>query len=85
MATLSDADRREIWARFMSELSNEREPVAVTKADLRAAFDALDQWADDNAASANQALPVAARNGLTTSQKARLLMEVVRQRYVKGV
>jgi Ni2+-binding GTPase involved in maturation of urease and hydrogenase len=59
--------------------------VSITKADLRAAVDALDDWFDANAATLNTALPVAARNGLTTTQKARLLRAVIARRYLSGV
>jgi len=52
----------------------------VTKADLRAAFNDLDTFLNDNAAAINTAIP----QPLTTEQKARLLMEVVRRRYLTG-
>ncbi len=55
-------------------------PGGITKADLRAAIDAADDWADANASSYNLALPVAARNALTAKQKARLLVFVVSKR-----
>lgn len=84
MAVLSDNDRTETWAELMREWSNAREPVSVTKADLRAAVDAIDTWLNDNAASANTAIPQPARGALTTAQKARLLMFVVRRRYLSG-
>lgn len=84
MATLSSNDRAEAWAELMQEWSNARESVALTKADLRAAVDAIDTWLNDNAASANTAIPQPARSALTTTQKALLLMHVVRKRYVKG-
>jgi hypothetical protein len=57
---------------------------AVTKADLRAAVDALDDFLNTNAAAINTAIPQPARGALTTTQKAKLLMFVIRQRYVKG-
>ena len=84
MAILSDADRLEIWAEFMQEISGDGDPIAVTKADLRAAFNALDDWLDDNAASANIAIPQPARNALTSAQKARILMHVIRRRFLAG-
>ena len=65
----------------MRDLSADREPCAVTKAELRADLDAADQWVDDNAASFNSALPQPARGALTASQKARLLMRVVSRRF----
>ena len=85
MAVMIDADRLETWAEFMRELSAERDPLPLTKADLRAAVNALDLFLSDNAASLNSAIPQPARGALTVSQKARLLMFVVRKRYIKGV
>lgn len=84
MATLTNEQRRQIWAEYMKDISSDRETCSITKADLRAAFDALDDWFDANAATLNSALPTAARTGLTTAQKARLLMLVVRERYIIG-
>lgn len=83
MAALPDTDRIAIWADFMRELSSAREPIAVTKADLRAAFNAVDDWVEANAASLNAAIPQPARGALTRQQKARLLTAVVRQRFLK--
>ena len=84
MAVLSDNDRSETWAELMREWSNAREPVALTKADLLAAVVAIDTWLNDNATSANTAIPQPARGALTTTQKALLLIHVARKRYVKG-
>ena len=81
MAVLSDPNRAAAMALFVDELNNMREPIATVKADLRAAINAADQWVDDNAASYNSALPVAARNTLTAKQKARVLVHVLRKRY----
>lgn len=83
MATLPEADRAAIWAEFMRDLSSAREPIAVTKGDLRAAFNAVDDWVEANAASLNAAIPQPARAALTRQQKARLLQMVVRQRFLK--
>lgn len=78
MAVLSDAKRAEACA----ELQRTPDcPGTITKAQLRAAIDALDDYMDANAAAMNNALPVAARTGLTTKQKARLLAFVVLTRY----
>jgi len=81
MAVLPDPDRVNVWATFMRELSAEREGINLSKVDLRAAVNAADAWADANAAAYNTALPVAARTNLTTQQKARLLMFVIRRRF----
>lgn len=85
MAALSDADRRKLWADYMQEISADREPIAITKNDLLAAVNALDTFFSDNAATINQALPQPARSSLTMQQKARLLIFVVRQRYLGNV
>jgi hypothetical protein len=81
MAVLPDADRVALWAEFMRDQSASRTPMGLTKADLRAAVDAADAWADSNAASFNTALPQPARNALTAKQKALLLMVVIRRRW----
>lgn len=82
MAVMLDADRAALHAEIMRGLIP---VVGLTKTQLRAAVDAVDQWCSDNAAAFNTALPVAARNSLTTSQKARLLALVALKRYDKGV
>lgn len=79
MAVMSNQSRQDCWTDFMRE-----DGVAITKADLRAAIDALDDWFDSNAATLNAVLPVAARTGLTTPQKARLLRAVIAKRYLTG-
>lgn len=78
MAVLSAADRQVVKAQWM------REPIgacAVSKADLQAAINAIDDWVDANAASFNVAIPQPARSALTIKQKAWLLTFVVRQRF----
>ena len=85
MAALAPQDRIDLWSELMAELSRDRETVSgVTKADLRAAVDALDDWFNTNAATINAAIPQPARANLTTSQKARLLVRVIYKRFVKG-
>lgn len=81
MAVLSDNDRIDSWAEFM-RLNTEG--IGISKADLRAAVNAADDWANSNAASFNSALPQPARGSLSSAQKARLLSLVVRKRYEKG-
>jgi hypothetical protein len=78
MAVLSDALRRELWAEFMQV---NREALGITKADLRAAVDAIDTWLDSNAAALNTAIPQPARGALAAAQKARLLALVALKRY----
>ncbi len=81
MAALSAAERRGIWANFIRQASADRQDLGLTKAQLRAAVDAADQWVEDNAGAYNSALPVAARTALTTAQKTRLLFFVASKRF----
>lgn len=81
MAALPQADLDRIWRGMMRYLSRTSDPIAVTKAELAAAVTAADAWVDSNAASYNSALPLAARNNLTTAQKSLLLVAVVLMRY----
>ena len=85
MAILADADRIDIWAEFMRNRSAAHEPFGVlTKVDLRAAVNAIDQWVSDNASAFNTAIPQPARAQLTAPQKALLLQYVVAKRFEKG-
>lgn len=84
MATMTAEQRRIAWVQFMREAVG-GEAYSITKNDLRAALDAADAWVDANGASFNTAIPQPARSALTTSQKARLLLFVVRERYLDGV
>lgn len=85
MALMVDADRREVWQKIMQVESAESRLVSILKTELRAAVDAADQWVSDNQVSYNTAIPQPARGALTTAQKARILMCVLEQRYLKGV
>ena len=82
MAEMVSEDRRQVWAETMREWSSANESVGITKADLRAAVDAIDTWLSSNAAGLNAAIPQPARGALTTAQKARLLQFVVARRYL---
>lgn len=85
MATMTEPDRITTWAELMRAISADGEPVAINKAELKAAVDAIDDFFDANAATLNNALPAAAKAGLTTEQKARLLMAVISHRYLTVV
>jgi len=66
-------------------MREENSPVTgILKADLRAAYDALDTFMNNNAGAINSALPLPFRTSATTQQKARLLMLVIRHRYLNG-
>lgn len=74
MAVLPDADRTFVSAEFMRRVKSAY--GGITKPQLKAAVDATDQWIDDNATAFNTALPVAARNGLSQSEKTLLFCYV---------
>lgn len=80
MAALSNADRALCWAEAMRP-GGLGATGALSKAELRAAVDAIDQWVDDNASSFNSAIPQPARGTLTAKQKAQILMLVVQRRF----
>lgn len=81
MAVLVQSERDRIARWFMRAASQAVEPLSVTKAQLASAVDAADQWADNNAAAYNSALPAAFRSGATANQKALLLAYVILRRY----
>jgi hypothetical protein len=83
MAAMITADRAECHGNYMRN-PDVGEVFGLTKVELRAALDAADDWANTNAAAFNTALPLPARTALSTAQKARLLLWVVRWRYLKG-
>jgi len=81
MAVLSDQDRADVTQEFMAQALG---PHTITKADIRAAVNALDDWYNTNAAAANQALPQPARSQISLSDKAHMSSLIVNKRYVKG-
>lgn len=83
MAVLSDPDRLAVWAEFQRVLENINGTASgVSKADLRAAVNAIDQWNEDNQSSFNLAIPQPARSALTAKQKAALQMAIVARRWL---
>lgn len=85
MATMTTGQRAACASALMNDFSQRRSVLApLTKADLRAAVDAADQWVSDNAAAFNAALPVAARGALTAAQKSHLLTAAIQARFASG-
>lgn len=80
MAVLGSAALAGIARKIQRAWSDNRESAAFTKAQLSAAVAAADQWADDNAAAYNTALPAAFRNNATAAQKSLLLVYVIARR-----
>lgn len=83
MAEMSDADRVACWAQWMRE-NLDAVTSALTKAELKAAVDAMDVWANDNAVALNNAIPQPARSALSTAQKNALFAIVTFKRYGTG-
>ena len=81
MAVLPTVRRQLLRAEFGRRVSERREAFALTKAQLDAAIAATDDWIEANATAFNNALPVAARNNLTASQKTELFHLVAVARY----
>jgi hypothetical protein len=81
MAVLSDGERAEGTAEFMRECSRELELIVVNKVQLRAVYNAIDDWIEANAASFNAALPQPYRSQATPKQKARMFMHVAARKF----
>jgi hypothetical protein len=80
MAALPDPERVAAWAEIMRELSTARVPISITKQELRAVFDAADDWVDANAAAYNAALPQPGRSALSAAVKRRILVYTINAR-----
>lgn len=77
MALLPDADRDRTGRYFMRANTL---ACAFTKAELRAAVNATDDWIDANAAAFNSALPLAFRTNASQVQKTLLFCWVAMRR-----
>ncbi len=77
MAVLDAAARAKVWRTFMRRAFG---LATFTKPELKAAADAVDDWADSNAAAFNTALPTAFRTKATAAQKSALLALVCLER-----
>ena len=81
MAALSDVNRIALRSLFAQEASNNWEVIAMSKNELKAAVDAIDQWVEDNQGGFNSAIPLPARTALTAKQKVQLFFYVVKKRW----
>lgn len=84
MAVLTDEQRREAWREWMETTSRLGIECAITKAELREAFDAIDTFFEANKATINNALPEPAKSSLSPQAKALLLAILLRVRYDVG-
>lgn len=79
MAALSVAERAALTAEIQRTPDC---PGAITKAQLRAVYDALDDWWETTgAALGNAAIPLPQRTSMTTRQKAAVFMRLLRRKY----
>ncbi|MFD9949711.1 hypothetical protein ACFWYW_55505 [Nonomuraea sp. NPDC059023] len=77
MALLDETNRVRTFAQWMrTNLEN----CGFTKAQLRAALDATDQWIEDKQVEFNQALPAAFRTNASLAQKTLLFCFVAMRR-----
>lgn len=77
MAVLNSAIRQKVTNGLMRYWSSLFETVTgINKLDLRVTVDAADDWIDTNSAAYNAALPTAARDNLTATQKTLLFTAV---------
>jgi len=77
MATLTDLERADEWAKFMAAGHC---PASLTKPELRAGIDATDNRVEANVASFNAALPQPFRGAATPEQKFAILTFVIQRR-----
>lgn len=85
MAVLSDQERASVSRVLQQDVSSLRDELgSLTKADLLAAVNALDEFLETNKTAINNAIPQPARSELTVTQKARLLVYVIRRRFEVG-
>ncbi len=84
MTVLPDLERSDIWSRLMQDASRQREALPLTKTDLRAAVNALDDFLNTNATAINNAIPLPARTALTAKQKALIVAWVALKRHDVG-
>ena len=82
MAVLNEADRVGVWRKGMQENIDE---YSLTKVELRAFYDAVDVWVQDNKVAFNNALPAAAKAALSAAQKAKGLSDVALARFGAGI
>ena len=83
MAVLSDADRLACSAKIQTHPEIGRFGN-VLKSDILAMVNALDDFANANAAAINNAIPPIPRANCTTVQKAIGFMTVIQMRYLRG-
>lgn len=84
MAVLSDVDRRELWAELMRAAEAYGASFSISKADLRAAFDGVDNGMETSAATINNWFPQPARSNLPVRAKAFIVGLVAMRRALRS-
>lgn len=85
MAVLDETQRFAAWAKYMRSNGLVGTHGPISKQQIRAALDAVDDWVNANQASFQAALPSPANAVLTKQQKAALLVYVVEKRFLEDV
>lgn len=80
MATLPELNREAVRSRLAQQWSQDFVTVAITKAQLKAAVDAMDIYINNTAVAANNALPAEAKALLSKKMKAELYEAVLIER-----
>lgn len=84
MATLSDADRFDLWAEFMRD-PRVGQLGAVLKGDIRGAINGADDYLSSNAVAMKNAIPQPARSELSNAQIALIYTAAIYKRYLRGL
>lgn len=78
MTVLTDPERQQVVAQFMRTIEC---PGGITKPQLRAVVDSIDDWWETVAADGNNSIPQPQRGIMTTKQKSALFTAVLAKRY----
>ena len=77
-APLTDAQRSDVWGKFMDRASSNSESLGdILEPDGRAATNATDDWVEANFTGFNNSLPEPVKSEWSTKQKLRLFMDVI--------
>jgi hypothetical protein len=84
MAVLNDTDRWEVWRDLMKAATELAATWGITKIDIRAAVDGVDNGLEANATTINNWFPQPARSSLTPRQKAFFVAMVALRRALRS-
>lgn len=78
MAVLSESQRIAVWEKWMRDNLGY---ISITKPELKAAVDAIDNFLESNSTAVNNAFPTPAKQNLTSGQKAMVVAYVAMKRW----